>query len=857
MTERVLKTISGLIQPKAAGWSRRLSRLPVGWCICIGVVVLVGARVLWAKGTSSASRVQEVSKAFSSIGLLYGQPQSDSLGKRVAFVQQGDKALTVCWSDTATGAKQVVYEEYDPWVRILRAWPWSPDDKHFVYSKTEKLVVCAADSGQSAEIDIAKDAVTELVWLTADEFIYVNGGRNLRSVKRQLDGQWKRARQYDVAYTKGNIASLVAVATNAVAWLQDNMIWRLELSAATTNQNIPSVRSNAPVSPPKADLVLWLDATTVKQKDGAAVNWLTDLSSNQNHAVAERITPPTFNGPESAGALNGKGTLHFVSANPATNSAGLKTRQPLPLTGAAPRSVFVVMRRSPDRQMLINMGTTGTNATYYGICEQNDYAYLPAGWNTHDNRLPKLPANEWRIWEAIYDGVTVDGYINGGLKGTKKLTMNTGLKELEIGIRSPNGEGKLARGSDGDFAELLVYQTALPETQRQSIRNYLHAKWFGDKAPPAEASRDAVVWFDPKLDGLSEFSYAPSSGQAAVSRAENGAVALWRFTPGKSEAPVRVLRAAPMQNLRWSGGTQWAFTTRQTETCSVLMLADVADGGTTPLFVGANVSRFTSSTDGAKFTFIGTVSNEISDGVWQGDLASKALHCVVPSGERAAAFATRIAELHGTLTLTNGRRLDYYLYPPAGFRQGDGKKYPLVLGNTMFVNGDPLYQGKTYGPLWVQALASGGAFVAVVDRRTWFGGIEQWGENILGIYQGMVQNPAVDKQRVFLFASSAETQYLSELLSQQSRLWKGVMLLNPSSLPDLSKLPPTQTVPKCLISLGALEGRNEQLKRYKTEAINHGMQVEYLAHEGATHWLQAKPAVRERTDAMLRFVLEN
>lgn len=856
MTEQVLKTIARFIQPKATAWSRRLSKLPVGWCICIGVVLLVGGRMLWARSTPSASRVQEVSKAFSSIGLLYGQPQSDSRGKRVAFVQQGDKALTVCWSDTATGVKQVVYEEYDPWVRILRVWPWSPDDKHFVYSKTDKLVVCVADSDQSLEIDIAKDAVTELAWLTPDEFIYVNGGRNLRSVKKQPDGRWKLARQYDVAYTKGNITSLVAVQTNAVAWLQDNLIWRLELSAATAQPSASSATSNAPAGPPKADLVLWLDAATVKQKDGAPVNWLTDLSSNQNHAVAERITAPTFNGPESAGALNGKGTLHFVSANPATNSAGLKTRQPLPLTGAAPRSVFVVMRRSPDRQMLINMGTTGTNATYYGICDQNDYAYLPAGWNTHDNRLPKLPANEWRIWEAIYDGTTVDGYINGGLKGTKKLTMNTGLKELELGIRSPNGEGKLARGSDGDFAELLIYQTALTEVQRQSVRDYLHAKWFGAKSS-SETACEAVVWFDPKLDGLNEFSYAPSTGQAVVSRAENGATALWRFTPGKSETPVRMLRAATMQNLRWINGSQWAFTTKQTETSSSLMLADMETGETSRLLAGGNIGRFTSAAVGGRLVFTGTVSNEISDGVWQCEIASRALRSVVPCGESTASLATRIEELHGTLTLTNGRRLDYYVYPPAGFQQGDRKKYPLVLGNTLFVNGDPLYQGKTYGPLWVQALANGGAFVVVVDRRTWLGGIEQWSENILGIYQGVIQNPAVDMQRVFLFAASAETQYLSELLSKQSGLWKGVMLLNPGSLPDLSKLPPTQTVPKCLISLGALEGRNEQLKRYKTEAINHGMQVEYLAHEGATHWLQAKSAVRERTDAMLHFVLEN
>jgi len=148
-----------------------------------------------------------------------------------------------------------------------------------------------------------------------------------------------------------------------------------------------------------------------------------------------------------------------------------------------------------------------------------------------------------------------------------------------------------------------------------------------------------------------------------------------------------------------------------------------------------------------------------------------------------------------------GQRRDYYLYPPANFNPHGHKKYPLVIGNTLFVNGDPLYQERPHGPLWVQALANGGAFVVVVDRQIWSVGIEQWAENVMPMYRGIIQNPAVDRDRVFLFASSGESQYLSQLLATNSGPWKGIMLLNPGNLPDLDHLPYSQPIPKILISL--------------------------------------------------------
>jgi hypothetical protein len=59
--------------------------------------------------------------------------------------------------------------------------------------------------------------------------------------------------------------------------------------------------------------------------------------------------------------------------------------------------------------MIVDMGTWGSNSTYFGVCDQNDYLYLPAVWGS-DNRFRKQDPG-WHVLEAEYDGNTVTGYI--------------------------------------------------------------------------------------------------------------------------------------------------------------------------------------------------------------------------------------------------------------------------------------------------------------------------------------------------------------------------------------------------------------------------------------------------------------
>jgi hypothetical protein len=165
----------------------------------------------------------------------------------------------------------------------------------------------------------------------------------------------------------------------------------------------------------------------------------------------------------------------------------------------------------------------------------------------------------------------------------------------------------------------------------------------------------------------------------------------------------------------------------------------------------------------------GLASNELSQSLWHYDLAKALLSCVVPGVEHPSPYATQIEEMHGSYTVSDqrpqGRTLGYLLYPPANFNPHEHKKYPLVIGNTLFLNDDPRDKQRPHGHLWVQSLANGGAFVVVVERPIWTVGIDRWPDNVMGIYRLLVQNPAVDKNRVFLYAASGETEHVNKLLA--------------------------------------------------------------------------------------------
>jgi hypothetical protein len=815
-------------------------------------VSLVGLRLLWIH-VQRPAQLEETAAAYGSIRNFYGPVQMNHDGSQFIFAATAnDRGRAVFLCETLTGKKQQIIEDKHG-VGIwnddfdCQAGPWSPDDSSFLCVVSNRPMVFSADTHQG-QVVTGGAPFSAAVWLTSTEFACVADKTNLCLAQKRADGQWDGK----IFLSRNTpLTSLTAIGSDTVAWLENGeVICRADLSggeAASPNANkggeappSPSAtgasqpQSQPQAQPPTNGLALWLDASRLRQADQTPVMDLPDLSRNKNNALWNG-SRPVFNGTNSPLALNGHGTIHFAWLGSATNGTGLKTRGPLGIAGAAPRSVFVVMRHAANRPMMVSLGDTSAHGALFAV-EWSERLFLPTGWWA-DNYID-LASTDWNLLEVVYDGTSQKGYLNGVHRGTARAKLNTVERGVEIGSR----DGGDAKAAEGDFAELLVYDHALNGGERQQAEDYLRGKWFGQESP---SSQNAVVWYGGGLDGMTGLAYAREPGELLITRTENGRDSIWRLSTASGASPVEVMQGQSLRNAQWAGPDKFIYASHL-DTRNALMLADRAGAGNKPLLQlwrNGNLDWFRMTPDQKQLFLFGTISNTLA-GLWRCDLASGVLRPVISVSDYPPAPA--VTASHNSLSVPGGQ-VTCTIYRPANFDKH--KKYPLVIGDTMIT--DPIY-----GEPFMTGMAACGAVVAVVERPWWPVGIEQWAQNVQVLYEKLENEPTVDTRRVYLFAASAETHYLSQLVETNPAPWRGLILLNPGALPDFSKLSLFQGRPKILLDAGGEEHMEERFRKYQKDALNSGVVTEFYTHPGETHRTVGVTAKLRRSGELMRFIFE-
>ncbi|HWC60424.1 MAG TPA: LamG-like jellyroll fold domain-containing protein [Verrucomicrobiae bacterium] len=812
------------------------------------VIVLVAARLLGLQMLRPA-HFKEITNAYGADSLFFGTPQVNHAGNRFTVVKTDAIGYGLFLCDTDTGRAQILcdedglYKDHDS--PDINALPWAPDDKSFLYTLSNKLVICSAETHESfGELPVDTNSITAVAWLTPLRFAYVSHQTNLWEVQKQANGQWERR---VVCNRMSPLSSLTMVSDDTVAWLEDNLLCKANvLGEAPKKNNDGAVTSVVDTTAPFTNsLKLWLDTSTLKLPDQSAVTHLSDLSPSKNDAL-ENGNPPVYNGPNNTHALNGKGTLHFSSAESITNAMGLATRSAVPISGASPRTVFVVMRHDNSRKsMMVSMGEPRVKGSLFSI-ELTNSLYLPTGWKGADNRI-KFSSTSWNIFTAMYDGIAESGYVNGSLRGTTQNRLNTAEKTVQVGLRTAGPDGKNAKGADGDFAELLIYDRALNSEERRRVEDYLGMKWFGQVSQ--SSGPDAFVWFDPGVTGLTNFNYSKDTGQFTLCRSDGKHSTVSRFDPNGDHIS-NIFSGGVFLGLQTLSDQGYAYWTRDLKKGHVVF-TDASGKESSRLLQGSDLRWFQCLPDGKKLLVLGTVFNEPSAGVWEYDLASKKLSAVVPYSDYPSPFAKNISSFDKVIpSPSKGTNLTCAVFRPANFNPH--RKYPLVIGDTRFI----VALNGVHGRQWVPCVAAGGAYVVIVERRGWWIGIDDWGKDVLTAYDALKQDLNIDTSQVFLFGSSAETQHMGELMTKSPQLWKGVILLNPAGVPEWNGAPFFQSRPKILISAGTDENNENELKRYQQEALTHGVQVEYVLHAGEGHHLVGNVAQLERTRAIMNFIFK-
>ena len=860
MVEKWLTTVRNKAAgPGPAAVARILAWSPGLWIAAV-VIGLVGVLAVRAHPEQADQR-RQISAAFGAANTFYGSPWMNHDGSQFTYVATTDRrgcALFLCDARTKQ-SRQLAFEEdgLGDWhdTYEMRAWPWAPDDSAVVYTMTGKLVVYPLDTNrQPAEMTVATNSVSQVAWLSPSRFVFVQSATNLCYARRQQNGQWQYQNCQVPSYD--NVVSLTAISSNTIAWLQGDLVCHLDLdkfelgiSQPPTTNAIPDsdgtaqLQTNAvgPESAPLANrLVLWLDASTLQQSNQSPVRRLADLSARHNPAIAEK-NPPAFNAPESPGALNGKGTIHFSSGPGISNATSLKTIETLGIRGSSPRSIFAVARREARGQMLISTGKIGTPGEYCGLVDNQRNIYLPSGGGADAENVFGALTPRWNLLSVVCDGSSEKGFVNGILKGASRFQLNTLNAEVEIGLRTPKeGTTVQAQASAGDFAELLVYNRALDAAEQKQVEDYLARKWFGARLLTAQ---NPLFWFDPEMKGAAEMSYSQDTGQFLI-RFEDGAQKTL-YVCDTNGTLSEVMPSASVSGAQWTGPDSFAYVTPGA-TRSDIVVADIHGAEKSRWSEGGNIRAFTFASAAARMLFVGTVSNEPSSGIWQYDLRTGELQDMIsysgnpfPEARGVPSFRSHIGAGRSQLSFT--------VYAPAKLERG--RKYPLVISDTMISD-------AIHGPMFQSGVAGSGAYVAIVERPYWPAGIERWATNVSNLYDALKLDPTVDPQCIFLFAASAETSYMCDLVEREPGPWRGLILLNPAKLPEFSQAPIFQRRPKILICAGEKEDVEVAIKKYQQRMFGEGVLVDYLIGASETHRYVGKTAKRERAEAVEHFIFE-
>jgi hypothetical protein len=830
-------------------WFRRATAYwRTGSGLAIMVLALVGLRWLWIQ-VQRPAHLEEIAAAYGSIRDFYGPAQMNHDGSKFIYAATAnDRGRALFLGDTLTGQRKEIIEDKHG-VGIwnddfnIQAGPWAPDDSAFVCIIDNELLVSAPETNQIvARLDAGTNAVAaNLVWLSPTEIAWAGGGA-ICFAQKGPSGTWS---SHKFPY-KGQVLGLTAIDSHAIAWLQDKYICRLDLSQDFNETNSPSNPLNfeSATSPVTKGLVLWLDASTLHLPDGAPVTALKDSSPNGNDAVSHE-SPPKFNAPGSGSALNGRGTITFTSSNNLTPTTGLMTTRNLGITGNEPRSMFAVLRRQVGRAMLVGAGNPGVAGAYFGLADQFDGFRLPATMDA-DGQVPVTPRN-WNVLSVVSDGTTQNGFLNGDLRSTTSAQLDTANAPVELGTRTvQSGEAWRAAASDGDFAELLVYDRALTEPERRRVEGYLGAKYFNRQHLSPQSP---LVWFDTGLPALTTLAYSRETGQFLLSSTATGVNSIWRLDTraGPDAKPVPVVQGqSSVRDPQWAGRDHFVYASTL-DTRVSLELADITGAEKKPLvqlWGSGSFDWFRMTPDQKQLFLFGNLDNEPAPGIRRYDLAAGAWHPVISVWDYPTSHAVTV--VHETVGTPAGN-VTRTIYRPANFNPH--KKYPLVIGDTMIT--DPIY-----GEPFMTGMAACGATVAVVERPWWTVGIERWAENVQGLYEQLKHDPTVDRRRVYLFAASAETYYLGQMVATNPAPWRGLILLNPSGLPDFSQSPRFQPRPKILLDAGGEEHDDDRFKQYQLQAVNWGVLVEYHTHPGETHRMVGSGAKLERARELKHFIFE-
>jgi hypothetical protein len=293
-------------------------------------------------------------------------------------------------------------------------------------------------------------------------------------------------------------------------------------------------------------------------------------------------------------------------------------------------------------------------------------------------------------------------------------------------------------------------------------------------------------------------------------------------------------------NVTWfNNGAKYAYCGHE-HGLNVFYIKANTNSGSVSLLWQGEINKYT--LNGNRLYIAGTLTNA-PPGIWVYDVTSKDLTGIGSSLDRRLQYASVVNPVGNAFTNASGQERNYCLWPPA--HVSSGKKYPVIINQTIGGGGP-----------YPQVTASLGYYFASVYRPGWWEGLDSWQDDVMSLYDILAKNPNIDTNRVFLSGSSAETPYLNQLVAEKPDLWKGVILLSPSELPDLSMS--NMHLSSMFIVAGANDGNSlEWLTKYQDQAAAAGISVKLLFLGDAQHITRSIASERNQLQQCAEYLSGN
>lgn len=350
----------------------------------------------------------------------------------------------------------------------------------------------------------------------------------------------------------------------------------------------------------------------------------------------------------------------------------------------------------------------------------------------------------------------------------------------------------------------------------------------------------------------SEVAYSKGSGTFLLncsSENRNSLIRLNRYTGITTEEPLTTAQSCTFRpRSAWTDDSP-IFTSQGGSSESVRL----SDDGLNTFCIGRDLGSMQQrlpwcggvtahcSLNNGHLYVVGYPTNE-PPGVWDYDVANGSMDCIVSGLSQPLKRATYVAPSYGLLTNASGATSGYSLWKPAGF--STRKKYPAILCQT--VNGEWLP--------FIETAANLDCYFAMAHRPYWLGRkLQDWPTDVMALYQSLASNPNVDTNRIFLWAHSAESGYLCQLLREKPQLWRGAILFDYGAMPDLESL----RGKKLFIVGGVKDDGSAELKKYQERALAAGVTLKLILQENSAHNPVSISTMRERTVDFARCLAED